>query len=238
MRYTNPSTVNVTANATNNPATPFTASAFQHRSLTTIIWQTISVDVLLAIVSVVIGLLFSRAVAGVEVTTTTNISLLMPPLWLIFLICVLPAFIAFLLDGLSIFSNPAVLPFAGSPARVKAVYAKRIHLLLLAFYFTAILVALCWSAFAMLLVSKIFVSAIFALALYSLGQSIPSRKLSFIVSGILFLIVLIGTQVFIVRRLEADSSKASQELLNNADSQNQDKGGLKEASEENLGGRL
>ncbi|PZO60693.1 MAG: hypothetical protein DCF15_01710 [Phormidesmis priestleyi] len=90
----------------------------------------------------------------------------------------------------------------------------------------------------MLLVSKIFVSAIFALALYSLGQSIPSQRLSFIISGILFLIVLVGTQVFIVRRLEADSSKASQELLNDTDSQNQDQGGLKEASEENLGGRL
>ncbi len=239
MRYTNPSTVNVTANATDDPAMPFTASVFQHRSLNAIIWQTLSVDVFLAIVSVIIGLLFSRAVAEVDPTTTTaNISLLMPPLWLIFFICVLPTFICLLLDGLSIFSNPSVLPFAGSPARVKAVYAKRVHLLLLAFYFTAILVALCWSAFSMLLVSKIFVSAIFALALYSLGQSIPSQRLSFIISGILFLIVLIGTQIFIVRRLEADSLKASQELLQDTNSQNQDRGGLKEASEENLDGRL
>lgn len=237
MRYTTSSPVNVTANAKDNPTTPFTSSISQPRSLTRIIWQTLSVDVFLAIVSVVMGLLFSRAVGEVSSSATANSSLLLPSSWFIFLICALPTFICLLLDCLSIFSNPSVLPFAGSPARVKAVYAKRINWLLLAFNFTAILVALCWSAFSMLLASKIFVSAIFALALYSLGQSIPSQKLSFIISGILFLIVLIGTQIFIVMRLEANSSRASQELLDNADSQNQE-GGLKEATEENLDGRL
>ncbi len=238
MRYTTPSPVNVTANAQDNPTTSSTPPIFQPRSLTRIIRQTLSVDVFLAIVSVMMGLLFSRVVGEVSLPVTANSSLLLPPAWFIFLTCGLPTFICLLLDSLSIFSNPSVLPFAGSPARVKAVYAKRMHWLLLAFYFTAILVALCWSAFSMLLVSKIFVSAIFALALYSLGQSIPSQKLSFIVSGILFLIVLIGTQVFIVMRLEANASKASQELLDNANSQNQDQGGLKEAPPENLDGRL
>jgi len=86
-------------------------------------------------------------------------------------------------------------------------------MLLLAFYFTAILAALCWSALAMPLASKIFVSAIFSFALYSLGQSIPSKRMSFMVSGILFLVVLVATQAFIVMRLEADASKANQTVL-------------------------
>ncbi len=238
MRYANPSTVNVTANPTNTPTTSFTPSIFQPRSLPQIIRQTLSVDVFLVIISLLMGILFSRAVGEVSSSATANSSLFMPPSWFIFLSCLLPTFICLLLDGLSIFSNPSVLPFAGSPARVKAVYAKRLHLLLLAFYFTAILVALCWSASSMLLASKIFVSAIFALALYSLGQSIPSQRLSFIVSGILFLIVLLGTQIFIVMRLEAVSSRANEELLNDLEPQNQERGGLEEASEDNLDGRL
>ena len=95
--------------------------------------------------------------------------------------------------------------------------------MLLAFYFTAILVALCWSALTMVLVSKIFVSAIFAFALYALGQSIPSKRLSFVVSGILFLVVLIATQAFILMRLEANAGKASQDVLNELGNPQQEK---------------
>ena len=63
------------------------------------------------------------------------------------------------------------------------------------------------------LLSKFFVSAVFAIALYALGQSIPSRRTSFVVSGLLFLVVLVATQTFIVLKLRADSARDKQEML-------------------------
>lgn len=126
------------------------------------------------------------------------------------LICGLPSLFFWFVDVLSALRNPAVLPFAGSRASLRKIYAQRVHLLLMAGYFASILVALCWSAVNMLLVSKLFISAVFALALYALGQSIPSKRLSFVVSGALFLVVLLSIQVFIVTQLEAHTNRARQ----------------------------
>lgn len=178
------------------------------------IQQTLGADVGLIFVSLLLGVLFSSAVGAVEPIATPNGDMLLPPKWLIFLSCSLPALLYLLLDSLRSVSNPAAMPFSRSSPRTKLIYGKRIHLLLLAFYFTSILVALCWSAVSMLLFSKLFVSAIFACALYSLGRSIPSQRWSFILSGILFLIVLVATQIFIVTRLEAEAERSNQEILN------------------------
>jgi hypothetical protein len=209
MRHYPPHTVDISA----EPVSAFAPPVNQQRDFTAIIRQSLGVDIFLVFVSLLIGLLFSSAISAVVAPANQEGILLIPPQWLIFVACALPSIVCLLLDTLSMLSNPIALPFARSRNSMHAIYAKRLHLILLAFYFTAILVALCWSALTMPLLSKLFVSAIFGFALYALGQSIPSKRLSFIVSGILFLVVLIATQAFIVVRLEADTAKANQEAI-------------------------
>ncbi len=214
MRHPSPHTVDISA----EPVSTFDSSAVPprdpHRKMDSVVWQSLGIDFFLIFISLLVGLLFSGTIRAVVAPANLERALFVPPQWLIMVACALPALLCLLIDALSTVSNPVALPFARSKLSTQAVYAKRFHLMLLAFYFTAILVALCWSALTMVLVSKIFVSAIFAFALYALGQSISSKRMSFVVSGILFLVVLIATQAFIVMRLEASSSKASQDVLN------------------------
>ncbi len=213
MRYNDfPHTVDIAV----GPLEPFQPPADRQIEPRVVIVQSLLVDVCLIGVSLLAGLLFSNAVSAIDVSGIDRVGLLKPPQWLIFFACALPAVMCLFTDMLSSISNPAVLPFARSRNAAKALYAKRFHSLLLAFYFTAILVALCWSAFSMLLVSKLFVSAVFAIALYALGQSIPSQRLSFALSGILFIVVLVATQAFIVMKLEANAERAN-EVLNGLD---------------------
>jgi phosphate/sulfate permease len=209
MRHYPSHTVDISA----EPVSAFAPPVNQRRDFTAIIRQSLGVDIFLVFISLLVGLLFSSAIGAVVAPVNPAGALLIPPQWLIFAACALPSVLCLLLDTLSMLSNPVALPFARSKNSLQAIYAKRLHLILLAFYFTTILVALCWSALTMPLLSKLFVSAIFGFALYALGQSIPSTRLSFIVSGILFLVVLVATQAFIVLRLEANTVKANQEAL-------------------------
>ena len=209
MRYSSPQTVDISA----EPLTPVTSSGPQVFEARSVIRQTLGVDAFLLFISLMMGVLCSSAIGAVDAGSDLDTTLLRPSTWFIYVACGTPAFFGFMLDTLSASSNPLVLPFAHSENRAKAIYAKRIHLMLLAFYFTSILVGLCWSAPSMLLLSKVFVSAVFAIALYALGQSIPSRRNSFIVSGILFLVVLVTTQAFIMMRLEADSARVEQNVI-------------------------
>ncbi|MEL6471796.1 MAG: hypothetical protein AAFQ74_18880 [Cyanobacteria bacterium J06623_4] len=213
MPYRAPHTVDIPTPKPINPMHPPTSPTSPKFPKGAVVGQSISVDVVVLLLSALLGVILSGAVNAITTTSTVDISMVKPPLWFVFVACVLPSALWLFVDTLSALSNPMVLPFARSKMAMKALYAKRMHLLLLFFYFTSILVALCWSAFSMLLVSKIFVSAVFAIALFALGQSIPSRKLSFLVSGILFLVVLIATQAFIILRLESDSARANQEAL-------------------------
>ncbi|MEL6158474.1 MAG: hypothetical protein AAFR18_04560 [Cyanobacteria bacterium J06627_32] len=213
MRYRAPHTVDVSTAKPINAVHPPTSPTNSKLPKGAVVGQSISVDVVVLLLSALLGVILSGAVNAITTTSTVDISMVKPPLWFVFVACVLPSALWLFVDTLSALSNPMVLPFARSRMAMKALYAKRMHLLLLFFYFTSILVALCWSAFSMLLVSKIFVSAVFAIALFALGQSIPSRRLSFLVSGTLFLIVLIATQAFIILRLESDSARANQEAL-------------------------
>ena len=213
MRYEPPHTVDISAQPLEPPLEPYQPPVVQPIDTRSAITQSLGADIFLIVVSLLLGVLFSSAISTIDTSGIENVHTLKPPVWFLFFSCALPALMWLFVDGLSAMSNPAVLPFASSQVAMKALYAKRFHLMLLAFYFTAILVALCWSAFSMLLVSKVFVSAVFAIALYALGQRVPSRRLSFILSGILFVIVLIATQAFIVLKLEADSERANQEAL-------------------------
>jgi len=209
MRYDDfPHTVDIST----GPLEPFQPPAERPINPRAVIAQSLMVDICLVVFSLLVGLLFSSAVSAIDVSGIDRVGLLKPPQWLIFFACALPAVMCLFIDTLSSLSNPAVLPFARSRVAAKALYAKRFHSLLLAFYFTAILVALCWSAFSMLLVSKLFVSAVFAVALYALGQSIPSQRLSFVLSGVLFVVVLVATQAFIVMKLDANADRADEVL--------------------------
>lgn len=215
MRYSAPQTVDILA----APLTAAVVVESQIADARSVIRQSIGTDTFLLFISLLMGILCSSAVGLVEASSDLEATMLRPPTWFIYLACAAPSLLVLIFDGLRASSNPLTLPFAQSESRMKMIYAKRIHLGLLAFYFTSILVALCWSAPSMLLFSKMFVAAIFAIALYALGQSIPSRRSSFIVSGILFLVVLVTTQAFIMMRLELDTERAEQRILDSLPSE-------------------
>jgi len=208
MTNTHPHTVDIPAESVS--AFGATVSPAYDYSVTT--RQSLAVDVALLLVSLISGTLFSIVVGTIDAPADTGL-LVLPPQWLVLFACIAPALLWAFVDVLNMLSNPAALPFARAQAKRKAIYFQRVHTLLLAFYFTAIVVALCWSALTMPLFSKLFVAAIFSFALYALGRSIPSRSTSFIVSGILFLVVLVATQMFIVMRLEADAGITNQRAL-------------------------
>ncbi|MEM9264709.1 MAG: hypothetical protein AAGA46_04220 [Cyanobacteria bacterium P01_F01_bin.13] len=170
------------------------------------------VDLLIVLVAAIAAFLFSQAVNLALSSESINKTLQAPPLFLVVVSSLIVPVIYMVIDALNAAGNRLKLPFAGSRKRAQQIYARRIHLGLLSLYFNAILVALCWSASAMPIMSKIYLAAVFAIAIYALGQSIPSTKLSFTLSGIVFVIVLLATQTFIITKTQAEAQQAGQEL--------------------------
>lgn len=172
----------------------------------------LGVDLLILLVAAIAAFLFSQAVSLALSSEAINQTLQAPPRLLVIVSSVIiPVFYIFI-DMFNSAGNRLKLPSAGNRQRVQRIYARRIHLGLLALYFNAILVALCWSASAMPVMGKIYLAAVFAIAIYALGQSIPSTKLSFTLSGILFIIVLLTTQTFIITKTQAEAEQAEAEL--------------------------
>ncbi|MEM6255846.1 MAG: hypothetical protein AAF821_23280 [Cyanobacteria bacterium P01_D01_bin.156] len=176
------------------------------------VFPVLGVDFLIALVAAIAAFLFSQAVSLALSSEAINQTLQAPPLGLVVLSCMAIPLFFIVADVLNALGNRLKLPFSGSRQRAQKIYARRIHLGLLALYFNAILVALCWSASAMPIMSKIYLASVFAIAIYALGQSIPSTKLSFTLSGALFVIVLIATQTFIITKTQAEAEQAEQEL--------------------------
>lgn len=172
----------------------------------------LAVDFLIVLVAMIAAFLFSQAVNLALSSEAINETLQAPPQFLVVVSSVIIPLSHIFIDGLNALGNRFKLPFAGSRKRAQNIYAKRIHLGLLALYFNAILVALCWSASAMPIMSKIYLAAVFAIAIYALGQSIPSTKLSFTMAGVLFVIVLLATQTFIITKTQAEAEQAEAEL--------------------------
>ncbi len=172
----------------------------------------LGVDLLIVLVSAVAALIFSQAINSALLSESINQTLQAPSQLLVVVTSVIIPVFYMARDGYNAANNRLKLPFAGSRKRIQQIYARRIHLVLLALYFNAILVALCWSASAMPVLSKIFLAAVFAIAIYALGQSIPSTKLSFTLSGTLFVIVLLTTQTFIITKTQSEAEQAGQEL--------------------------
>ncbi len=172
----------------------------------------LGVDLIILLVATVAAFLFSQAVNLALSSESINQTLQAPSKLLVILTSVIIPVFYIAMDGLNAANNRLKLPFAGSRKRAQNIYARRIHLTLLAMYFNAILVALCWSASAMPVMSKIYLAAVFAIAIYALGQSVPSTKLSFTLSGILFVIVLLATQTFIITKTQSEAEQAGQEL--------------------------
>ena len=172
----------------------------------------LAVDFLIVLVAAIAAFLFSQAVNLALSSEAINQTLQAPPQLLVEVTSLMIPVIYIVLDEMKAAGNHLQLPFAGSRKRAQQIYARRIHLGLLALYFNAILVALCWSASAMPVMSKIYLAAVFAIAIYALGQSIPSTKLSFTLSGVLFVIVLLATQTFIITKTQAEAEQAGEEL--------------------------
>lgn len=176
------------------------------------VFPVLGVDFLILLVAAIAAFLFSQAVSLALTSEAINQSLQAPPQLLVIVSSIIIPVIYIFIDVLNSAGNRLKLPFAGNRKRAQKIYARRIHLGLLALYFNAILVALCWSASAMPIMGKIYLATVFAIAIYALGQSIPSTKLSFTLSGILFVIVLLATQTFIITKTQAEAEQAGEEL--------------------------
>jgi hypothetical protein len=182
------------------------------RSATSAILPSLAVDLVVIAVTAIAAYLFNQTIGLAEASEALQRTLQAPPHLLITLsILLIPAWYL-AIDIINTLGNKLKLPFAGNDKRIQRVLAGRVHLVLLSLYFNAILVALCWSAAAMPIFSKLFLSAVFAVAIFALGKSIPSTKLSFLLSGILFLIVLIATQAFIIFKMQAEEEAAREQL--------------------------
>ncbi|MEO0539939.1 MAG: hypothetical protein AAFZ80_03630 [Cyanobacteria bacterium P01_A01_bin.105] len=182
------------------------------RSTSSLVIPSLVVNLVILLVAVVAAVLFSRTIGLAQTSEVLRQTLIAPPSWMVVATLLLVPMWYLILDGMSSMGNRLRLPFAGSQQRAKRIYAGRVHLVLLGFYFNAILVALCWSAAAMPLFSKLFLAAVFAIAIYAMGQSIPSTRLSYLVSGILFVIVLVATQAFIIFKMQAEAEATGEEL--------------------------
>ncbi|MEM1255277.1 MAG: hypothetical protein AAGI69_22800 [Cyanobacteria bacterium P01_H01_bin.21] len=182
------------------------------RTAPTPVVPVLGADLVILLVAIVAAFLFSQAISLAMSSESINQTLQAPPRFLIVVSSLIVPLFFMALDGLNAAGNRLKLPFAGSRKRAQQIYARRIHLGLLALYFNAILVALCWSASAMPVMSKIYLAGVFAIAIYALGQSIPSTKLSFTLSGVVFVVVLLATQTFIITKTQAEAEQAGQEL--------------------------
>lgn len=129
-----------------------------------------------------------------------QVAMITPPQHLIFFTVAAVALTFVLLDSVRALVLPSRLP-THSVKGAKAVYARRLHWFLAAFFFDAMVIALSWSAAEMPMVSKFFIAAVLALALYAVSQSVPSLKLSFWLASGLFVAVLAVTQAFILLSL-------------------------------------
>ncbi|MGD1948633.1 MAG: hypothetical protein ACFB14_03190 [Leptolyngbyaceae cyanobacterium] len=182
------------------------------RTAPTPVVPVLGADLVILLIAIVAAFLFSQAISLAMSSESINQTLQAPPRFLIVVSSLIVPLFFMALDGLNAAGNRLKLPFAGSRKRAQQIYARRIHLGLLALYFNAILVALCWSASAMPVMSKVYLAGIFAIAIYALGQSIPSTKLSFTLSGVVFVVVLLATQTFIITKTQAEAEQAGQEL--------------------------
>jgi hypothetical protein len=182
------------------------------RSATSAVLPSLAVDLIVLVVTAIAAYLFNQTIGLAEASAELQRTLQAPPHLLVTLSILLIPTWYLVIDIINTLGNKLKLPFAGNGKRVQRVLAARVHLVLLSLYFNAILVALCWSASAMPIFSKLFLSAVFAVAIFALGKSIPSTKLSFLLSGILFLIVLIATQAFIILKMQAEEEAVRQQL--------------------------
>ncbi len=182
------------------------------RSTSSLVIPSLAINLLILLVAVIAAVLFGRTINLAQSSEVLRQTLVAPPQWLILATLLIIPVWYLILDGMSTMGNRLRLPFAGSQQRAKRIYAGRVHLVLLAFYFNAILVALCWSAAAMPLFSKLFLAAVFSIAIYALGQSVPSTRLSYLLSGVLFVVVLVTTQAFIIYKMQAEAEATGEEL--------------------------
>ncbi len=169
-------------------------------NLTAVLIKTFSADTAILLSGWLLSASASWSIGTISVPYK-RAALLLPPQWLMFVVCLLLPSVWLAVDAVKALSYPQSLPFAGLPSVLKKVYEERFHWLLLSFFFVTTLMLLCWAATEMLLVSKLFVSAMFAIALRSLDQRMRSRRRSLLVSSLLFFGLFTIVQVMIMTQL-------------------------------------
>lgn len=159
------------------------------------------IDLAFLLVASVMGYGLGYIISLVNSGLGLQIAMIAPPQRLMFFSVASVALVFLLLDSFRAIALPSRLP-ARSAKRAWSIYTRRLHWFLAAFFFDAMVIALGWSAAEMPVVSKFFIAAVFALALYASSRSIPSLRLSFWLMSGLFLAMLAATQAFILLSLQ------------------------------------
>lgn len=197
MRSSYPQTIDVPAESTERPPVDKSRVVDSRSAIN----QTLGANASLFVVSLLIGIVCGGVIGIADASRGIEGLLLKPLPLFVCWVCSAPSLVFLISDTIKASHRyPARMPFGYPLPRIKAIYARRIHIVLLAVYFSSMVAAFCWSVPAMPVVSRLFVAAVFAIALYALGQSIHSRRKSFAVAGTIFLMVLVATQLFILVR--------------------------------------
>ncbi|MBE9062472.1 hypothetical protein [cf. Phormidesmis sp. LEGE 11477] len=184
------------------PSQPYPKKRRARIDLAAVLIKTFSADASILLASWLLSSIANWAISALATSVPyRQAALLLPSQGLIAIFCfALPsAWLA--ADMAKAFSYPQALPFAGLSSVCKKVYEARLYWLLLTFCWAASLLLLCWIATGMLLVSKLILSTVLAIALHRLNQKRLSRPRSIIASGLIFLSLMTFTQVAITARL-------------------------------------
>ncbi|NEQ30894.1 MAG: hypothetical protein F6K04_07815 [Leptolyngbya sp. SIO4C5] len=116
--------------------------------------------------------------------------------------------VVFLLqDILRLFSPRLCLPLEYSTAKANSIYWQRLQISLLAVSFSLILITVGVAFPRMVLVSRLFIAAIFALTILAVRKSIPAAKVGFITSVGIFIATVVT--IFVVKATVASEAQSN-----------------------------
>ncbi|MEM8505374.1 MAG: hypothetical protein AAF716_19750 [Cyanobacteria bacterium P01_D01_bin.1] len=186
---------------------------FGPANLATVLVKTLCADVGMLLIGWLVGAFSIWTISTIAVPYHRAAALL-PPGWFVLISCLLFPFIWLATDVIKALSYPQALPFAGLRTVLQKSYQQRFYWLLMTFCFVANLTLLCALATKMLLISKLFVSALLVVVFHAFNKRKFSHRLSLFMASVLFLSLLFANQAVVTARLTASFAESIANSLN------------------------
>ncbi|MDJ0705919.1 MAG: hypothetical protein QNJ46_21840 [Leptolyngbyaceae cyanobacterium MO_188.B28] len=116
-------------------------------------------------------------------------------------------------DLIRLLDRKLKLPFEFSLNKASSIYWSRTQIYLLAVSFNAILLCLYFSFPSMVLISAVFLAAVFSLAILAIQKSVPSARLGFLSSLFFFAVVIATIPIVHSMYSPVDTSNEDRQLL-------------------------